>query len=453
MNGRTSKLLFGLLGLVALGALLAALLLPSLLAALPSQVRGRLPEDVQRAITTPLPTALPPPLATAAAPLLPLAELLPPVTAVPASTATPARVATATRPPRITAAQAGNPPTPATTTPPAATATPSRTPIPQRILISGLTVVPQQFNNCGAANLSVVLDYLGAPDTQSDIAAVIKPHYDDRNVSPEELATYVREHTALEAAVYRGGDLDLLRRLLAGGFPVIVEKGYEPNDWQGWMGHYLTLTGYEERQRHFVSLDTFLGPWDSSGRSISYDDLATYWAHFNNTFLIVYRPPERERLVALLGPDYVDQDRMWQNAAAAAETAVAARPDDAFAWFNLGASLTELGRRQEDEVLYEAAATAFDQARISGLPPRMLWYQFQPYEAYLGSGRAEEALALAAAVMEGSGGWHVEESHYYQALAYQAAGEADLARAALRNAVQIRPGYAEARALLETLAQ
>ena len=442
MNGRLPKLLLTLIGLAALGALLAALL-PALLGALPSQVRGRLPEEVLRAITTPLPTALPLPLATAGAPLPSLAELLPVATPLPTNIP-PTQAATV-------ATAAAQPPTPTATSPPTATAVPSATPLPGRVLISGLTVVPQKFNNCGPANLSVVLDYWGAPDTQSDIAAAIKPHYDDRNVSPEELVAYVREHTALEAAVYRGGSIDLLRRLLAAGFPVIVEKGYEPNDWQGWMGHYLTLNGYEDRPGQFVGLDTFLGPWDSSGRPISYDDLAAYWTHFNNTFLVVYHPSQGEDLAALLGPDYLDAERMWQNAAAAAETAVAARPDDAFAWFNLGASLTELALRQDEPALYEAAATAFDRARVSGLPPRMLWYQFQPYEAYLGGGRADEALALATAVMEGGGGWHIEEAHYYQARAYQAAGDADRARLALRNALQIRPGYTAAQALLETL--
>jgi tetratricopeptide (TPR) repeat protein len=217
------------------------------------------------------------------------------------------------------------------------------------------------------------------------------------------------------------------------------------------MGQYLTLTGYDDRQEQFTVLDTFLGPWDSSGRPIDYEELAAYWAHFNNTFLVVSRAGQRDELAALLGPDYLEPERMWQNAAAAAETAVAAHPDDAFAWFNLGASLTELAQRQEDAALYAAAASAFDQARLLGLPPRMAWYQFQPYEAYLGSGRPEEALALATAVMEGSGGWHVEESHYYQARAYEALGENGRARAALRNALQIRPGYAEAQALLERL--
>ena len=126
-----------------------------------------------------------------------------------------------------------------------------------------------------------MLDYYGAPDTQIDIANLIKPHYDDRNVTPEELVAYVNEETDLRAAVYRGGDIDLLRELLRAGFPVVIEKGYEPDAWQGWMGHYLTLIGYDDEEQTFTSLDTYLGPWDSSGRPISYEELAFRWAQFN----------------------------------------------------------------------------------------------------------------------------------------------------------------------------
>ena len=92
--------------------------------------------------------------------------------------------------------------------------------------------------------MSVMLNYYGVPHTQIDISSSIKPHYDDRNVTPEELVAYVNEQTELQAAVFRGGDIDLLRNLLKAGFPVIVEKGYEPDEWQGWMAHYLTLIGY-----------------------------------------------------------------------------------------------------------------------------------------------------------------------------------------------------------------
>ncbi|MFN2246142.1 MAG: C39 family peptidase [Candidatus Promineifilaceae bacterium] len=475
MFGRHRQLLIFIAGLIAVTGLIVALLLPSLISALPGQVRVRLPEEVIRAVTTPLPTALPAPMQTVVATPLPVAQLL--SSAAEANTAVPTEIAAtpteeaagtapATASPRaalsaqetavITLTSTSTPlpaPTasPTVTNTPPATATPRPIPLPASVRITGLTIVPQKFNNCGSANLSVVLDYYGEPDTQIDIAQRIKPHYDDRNVSPEELVAYVNEETDLQAAVYRGGSIDLLRQLIQAGFPVIIEKGYEPDAWQGWMGHYLTLIGYDDRQETFTSLDTYLGPWDSSGRPASYDEVSFRWAQFNNTFLVVYRPFDQDRVNKILGPAYLQPAQMWQNAAAAAEVAAAEQPDDAFAWFNLGAGLTELAKLNDDKALYSAAATAFDQSRLVGLPPRMMWYQFQPYEAYIHSDRIDEALALAAAVMQSDGGWHVEESHYYQGLAYQAMGDLDLARSAYKRALDIKPGYKEAQAALEKL--
>jgi tetratricopeptide (TPR) repeat protein len=474
MFGRHRQFLIFIAGVIVATGLLLALLLPSLISALPSQVRGRLPEEVIRAVTTPLPTALPAPIQASVATPIPIAQLLAGTATVefmadltetlPAPTpentpevpaSPPATVAieetvvvTATATPLPTSSPS---PSPTTTKTPTVTATPSPIPLPEDVHISGLTIVPQKFNNCGSANLSVVLDFYGEPDTQVDIANRIKPHYDDRNVTPEELVAYVNEETDLKAAVYRGGDIDLLRRVIQAGFPVVIEKGYEPDAWQGWMGHYLTLIGYDDREETFTTLDTYLGPWDSSGRPTSYEELAFRWAQFNNTFWIVYRPPEEAQIDELLGPDYLDPVRMWQNAAAAAEQAASENPDDAFAWFNLGTSLAELAKLNGDKALYSAAATAFDQSRLVGLPPRMMWYQFQPYEAYIHSDRIDEALALAAAVMQSDGGWHVEESHYYQGLAYQAQGNTDLARSAYKRALDIKPGYTEAQDALQGL--
>jgi tetratricopeptide (TPR) repeat protein len=474
MFGRHRQFLIFIAGVIVATGLLLWLLLPSLISALPSQVRGRLPEEVIRAVTTPLPTALPAPIQASMATPVPIAQLLS-STATVANTAVPTEIPltltqettmkattspTATFPPQETDVIASSStPTPspspsstATDTPTATvTATPSPIPLPESVHITGLTIVPQKFNNCGSANLSVVLDFYGEPDTQIDIANRIKPHYDDRNVTPEELVGYVNEETDLRATVYRGGNIELLKRLIQAGFPVVIEKGYEPDAWQGWMGHYLTLIGYDDQEETFTTLDTYLGPWDSSGRPASYEELAFRWAQFNNAFWIVYRPSEEPKVAEILGPDYLQPARMWQNAAAAAELATVERPDDAFAWFNLGASLTELAKLNEDDDLYSAAATAFDQSRLVGLPPRMMWYQFQPYEAYIHSDRLDEALALASAVMQSDGGWHVEESHYFQGMAYQAAGNPDLARSAYKRALDIKPGFSEAQAALNEL--
>ena len=77
---------------------------------------------------------------------------------------------------------------------------------------------------------------------------------------------------------------------------------------------------------------------------------------------------------------------MWRAAVDQAQQEVAADPNDLFASFNLGSSLSAMGS-------YADAATAFDRARAIGLPPRMLWYQFEPFAAYLAVGRTADVLA------------------------------------------------------------
>ena len=92
-----------------------------------------------------------------------------------------------------------------------------------------------------------------------------------------------------------------------------------------------------------------------------------------------------------------------------------------------------------DATLYEGAAAAFDEARRLGLPPRMLWYQFAPYEAYLAVGRHADVLALAEATLGNQGGQNVEETYYYQGLALRAAGDEAGAQRALARAVALNP--------------
>jgi tetratricopeptide (TPR) repeat protein len=199
-------------------------------------------------------------------------------------------------------------------------------------------------------------------------------------------------------------------------------------------------------------MDTLLGPWDSSGRPASYDDVAHYWQHFNYTFLVVY-PLEREAAVhEILGPDFLDATAMWQQAARRAQADVDAAPGNAFAWFNLGASLAHLGELTGESAFYENAAAAFDQARTIGLPPRMLWYQFQPYVAYLATGRYDDVFALGNATAAGQAGRYVEETYLYLGHARAAQGDVEGARAAYQQAIELNPNYQEAREALETLA-
>lgn len=428
---------------VVVAVILAAALwwaLPRLVGALPGRVRQYVPERVIALVTTPLATALPAPAAPAPEELAlalgeATAEIASPVAPTPTTAATAEAVGATIAVTLI--------PTP--TLAPTAISAPTTPPLPPYSRIAGLPIIPQKFNNCGPTNLTLVLNYYGVAVDQFDVAAVIRPTYEDRNVSPEEIVSYVREQTGLAASAHVGGDIDLLRRLVDAGFPVVIEKGLEPDETTGWMGHYLTVFGYDDITQHLYVRDTYLGPWKADGLA-AYRDTERYWAQFNNVFIVVHPPERTAELAALLGPGY-EGAAMWNAAADRARAIVAHEPDNAFAWFNLGTSLAALARRAESgepiegnsATLYEAAAAAFDQARLLGLPARMLWYQFAPYEAYLAAGRPADVLALAEATFASQGGRSVEETYLYQGHALRVLGDEPAARAAYDRAAELNP--------------
>jgi hypothetical protein len=137
---------------------------------------------------------------------------------------------------------------PIATTIVAATSTPA--PIPESVILDGVVYVDQhnRWNYCGPANLAMALNYWGWPGTRDDIARVVKPGVEDpdlnfiergrwdKNVMPYELADFVAEQTEYGVVVRHGGTIELLKRLIAAGFPVLVEAGHQPPKvW--WMGH------------------------------------------------------------------------------------------------------------------------------------------------------------------------------------------------------------------------
>jgi tetratricopeptide (TPR) repeat protein len=423
-------------------ALLIVWLLPSAVQALPGPVRVRLPEELLRAVTTPLPTALPAPDIIPAEIQL-TAEIIVLVTPV---------MPTTTAIPQSEDLHTAVPPLPPTSQPAASpTAAPTTNPVPTAVYLQGMEITPQKLNNCGPTNLSINLNFYGMESTQFDIADVVKPHYDDRNVSPQELVDYTNERTPLRASLYSGGDLNLLKQLLAAGFPVVIEKGYEPDDWQGWMGHYLTLVGYDNATSSFIAMDTFLGPWDSSGRHYLFAEVEQKWEHFNNTFFVLYQPQQEEEFLQIITPRLTDPLDMWQHAAGQAQNSIDANPQNAFAWFNLGSSYSELGELTADSRFYTAAVTAFDQARLLGLPTRMLWYQFQPYVAYLAGSRIDDVLTLTATILDDPGGRNVEETYFYRGQALQAQGDSQGAAFSYQRALELKPYYLDAKDALDAI--
>lgn len=314
-------------------------------------------------------------------------------------------------------------------------------PPPISISISGLVTVQQGFNNCGPANLTIVLNYFGDATTQEDAASYLKPNKEDRNVSPWQISDYVNSFTTLNSTVHSGGNLETIKQLVANGLPVVIEKGYEPNNGEGWYGHYLTVYGYDDKKQEIYTRDTYLGPFDGSPRVDTYDDFLYWWQQFNYTFYVVYPPSQENIVMSLIPKPLQDPITMWQYTADLARKEIRDSQDNAFAWFNLGVSLTRIGEITGEASYYEEAAATFDQARLIGLPPRTLYYEHRPLMAYLKTGRVADVLELTDTLLRTIGGPWIEEIHWYRGHALAAQGKLTLARESYEEALRVNPNF------------
>ncbi len=279
-----------------------------------------------------------------------------------------------------------------TSTPTFLLATPTATslPLPAQVTLPSPPYEQQTPNNCGPATLSMALHLYGWEGSQVDIGDQVKPVLQDRNVNPEELAYYVRNFAGWLNIGYRvGGNIDILKKLLAANYPVIVESvtSLDPNDALGptddlWAAHYLLLTGYDYSTHTFTIKDSYHG----ADLTISYAQLEEEWKPFNNLYMVIYFPENESELASLLGSDW-DVDANRERSLANARTQTESDPEDAYAWFNLGSDLVYFEEYQE-------ASLAYDKARELGLPLRMFRYQFGPFWAYFHANRIDELLLL-----------------------------------------------------------
>jgi hypothetical protein len=344
--------------------------------------------------------------------------------------------------------------TPEPTETPQPTPVPTMAPLPAAAHIEGIQRIQQAFNNCGPANLTQVLNWHGNPTTQEEAAAYLKPNPEDRNVSPWQLSDYVNDFTSLKSTVHSNGNLQMLKQFIANDLPVVIEKGYEPNSpgAQGWFGHYLTMFGYDDELQVFYGMDTYLTIANPSlGQPNSYESIEKYWQHFNNTFYVIYEPSQEELVHQILGPELLDPLLMWEAAAVRAQEDLDENPENAFAWFNLGTSLTRLGERTGNGEFYESGADAFDEARRIGLPPRMLWYEFRIYIAYMKVGRYQDMIDITDTILAEQGGQNVEETYLYRGHAMSYLGNIPEAVAAYQRALQLNETFYPAQIALDSL--
>ncbi|MGQ9889546.1 MAG: tetratricopeptide repeat protein [Aggregatilineales bacterium] len=312
---------------------------------------------------------------------------------------------------------------------------------PEAVSLTGLRLVWQQYNRCAAAALAIHLSYFESWQGSYDqVIAALNPHEEDVSVRMDEMAAYARAQ-GLSALVRTGGTLETVRALINAGFPLLVENvHYEgPNDW---MSHNWVLMGYDDAAGVVLAYDPRLGAGPNGlGRPMPYAEFEAGWKPFGRNYLLLFEPANAARVQAALG-DHWDAAANAEWTLAQAQAEIAADPDDAFALFNAGTALVTLER-------YAEAAPLFDRALEIGLPWRMLWYQYGPFEAYLRTGRYDGALALVERVLRTTPG--VEEMYYYAGRAYEGLGNVERAAANYRAALWRNRYYAEAEAALAAL--
>jgi tetratricopeptide (TPR) repeat protein len=321
----------------------------------------------------------------------------------------------------------------------APTATP--TPLPESVMLEAPRWEKQDWNNCGPATLALHLRYYGWSGDQFDISELLKPDRGDKNVNVEELVYYVRTQAGWLNAEYRvDGTIDDLRRYLAAGYPVMIEKGYwivSDGPDNGWAGHYALITGYDDDRQAFLIQDTFLGP----DQWIDYATLEEGWQAFNQVYVLIYPVDDHPVIEGLLGDD-LDVDANRQAAINTARVNIEADPENPYAWFNLGTNLLYFER-------YGEAARAYDQALSLGLPWRFTRYQFGPYIAYFNQGRFNDVIDLAEETLARTP--KAEESLLWRGWARYRLGDRQGAIDDFRAALEINPNYLDAQYALEFL--
>jgi uncharacterized protein YvpB len=360
-------------------------------------------------------------------------------------------------------------PTGTPTIEPTISLTPTSTaiPIPQSVILEDVKFIDQmhRWNYCGPANLAMALNYLGWTGTRDDVGGVIKPGVNDPsldfiqrsqtdvNVMPYEMVDYVNDNTPYRALYRYGGDIELVKRLIAAGFPVIAEKGiYQtlpPEQTMQWAGHYSFTTGYDDSTGEFIWQDSYTPneniPYEQQGHNVrmSYAEYIEGWRAFNYVFIVVYAPEREVELYQALAT-WADEAWAASNALAIAEqeSQTLAGIDQFFAWYNKGTSfglLTEYGQAAQ---AFDTAFSLYNALPAEERPYRIMWYQTGPYRAYYYTSRHQDVISLADTTESTLFSHRVlEETLYWRALAEAALGYYDAAYADMRKAVEYNPNF------------
>jgi len=321
---------------------------------------------------------------------------------------------------------------------------PTLAPLPASATLSGVRYEDQHglWNYCAPATLSMALSFWGWQGNRVTAGEVLKPYEKDKNVMLYEMESFAAAQPGLTAVLRPGGTLEQLKRLIAAGFPPIIEKGTYIKEVStgriSWMGHYNVLTGYDDAAGQFIAQDSYY----TADYPLAYNLLEREWRAFNFMFLVIYPPERQDELFAVLGA-YQDLPASNRLAAGTAQKEAGALQgvDRYFAQFNYGTNLV-------NQQNYGAAASAYDRAfeLYAALPAeerpwRILWYQTGPYFAYYYMGRYQDVIELATTTLDAASEPFLEESYYWRARARAALGDMTGAAEDLHTSLKYHPDF------------
>lgn len=139
--------------------------------------------------------------------------------------------------------------------------------------------VPQQKDTCGAAALSMVLQYWGVAVTHDEVAReLLRPEL--RGIAGSQLAGFAAARGL--TAVAHEGDIDHLREHVGKGRPMIVA-------WAMGRGrhHDVVVVGFDDDRRRVIVHD----PARGAARAVDLDTFQRRWAGAGHwTLLVAPRP-------------------------------------------------------------------------------------------------------------------------------------------------------------------
>lgn len=291
--------------------------------------------------------------------------------------------------------------------------------LPGQVVLEGFTWIHQGVNRCSAAALTIHLSYYEdvSADTYNAFARQeLNTWGADASVRIEEMAEAIHER-GFGAIVRRGGTIDLLKELIAAGFPVLVENSYyEGNDlYRDWLSHNRVLIGYDDAQGAFLFQDPLLGYPEGALVNYEYENFDSRWRPFNRDYMVIFNLEDEATVQEILGDNW-DLTLNAEYTLSVAQQEIANGQGDAFAYYNQGWAQLQLGQLNE-------SASSFDQARSIGLPFRYFWYEFGPFDAYLAVGRYQDVIDLAnIEIINAGDSISIEEWYFYAAQAYEGLG-------------------------------